>query len=146
MYIGKLNEILSGLSFCSRILGTDTVPDTLKNGNPLLGEQLFIDWRYLLEKSVELKITWQGKRNVNDVILYLGDDCTPSEIRVRDAKSGALLCKHTAETGGQINKRELKLAVEAETEGFSIEFDVYFSTKIMYFLCILLFLYINGLF
>ena len=67
MYIGKLNDRLSKLEFGCYILGTDTVPQMLANGNPLVSEQLFIDWRYLLEKSVELKIKWQGKRNINDV-------------------------------------------------------------------------------
>ena len=131
MYIGKLNDRLSKLNFGCYILGTDTVPDTLENGNPLVSEQLFIDWRYLLEKSVELKISWQGKRNINDVVLHLGDDCTPKAIKVRNIKDGALLCSHLAETGENINKRELILPVEAELEGFTLEFDTYFSSVVV---------------
>ena len=104
------------------------MPDTVANGNPLLSEVFSVDWRYLLEKSVEVKISWSGERNINDVVLHLGADCTPTEIRVRDANSGALLCTHSAETGGCIDKRELVLPVEAETEGFCIEFDTYFSS------------------
>ncbi len=131
MYIGKLNDRLSKLEFGCYILGTDTVPDMLENGDPLVSEQLFIDWRYLLEKSVELKISWQGKRNINDVVLRLGDDCTPKAVRVRNIKDGALLCSHLAETGENINKRELTLHVESELEGFTIEFDTYFSSVVV---------------
>lgn len=131
MYIGKLNDRLSDLNFGCYILGTDTVPDTRENGNPLVGEQLFIDWRYLLEKSVELKINWKGKRNINDVILHLGNDCTPRAVRVRNACNGALLCSHIAETGENIDKRELTLHVESETEGITIEFDTYFSSVVV---------------
>ena len=127
MYIGKLNDRLTDLAFCSRILGTDTTPITVANGNPLFSEVFSVDWRYIFEKSVEIKISWSGKRNINDVVLHLGADCTPTEIRVRDANSGALLCKHTAETGENIDKRELTLPVEAEIEGFCVEFDTYFS-------------------
>ena len=122
MYIGKLNDRLTDLAFCSRILGTDTTPITVANGNPLFSEVFSVDWRYIFEKSVEIKISWSGKRNINDVVLHLGADCTPTEIRVRDANSGALLCKHTAETGENIDKRELTLPVEPH-EARSLPFD-----------------------
>ncbi len=131
MYIGKLNDRLSALTLDAAFLGSDTVPEAKENGNPLLGETFLVHWQQLLDRSLALTVAWRGSVSVNDVVLRLGEKCTPRAVRIRDKRNGALLCSHLAETGECIRKRELVLPVEAELEGFVIEFDNDFSSVIL---------------
>ena len=125
MQVGVLNEILDPSFHYSRADGS--VPEARVQGNPLKGEELVIHWQQLMEKPLFLTVDLGKESFVSELVLKFGEAGTPHTVTVWDADKTRVLCRHCAETGENIAKKELPLVIDERVRGLVIELGVYFS-------------------
>ncbi|MBQ9778428.1 MAG: family 20 glycosylhydrolase [Clostridia bacterium] len=125
MKIGVLNDMMAATLRYYKADGS--VPEARVEGDPLKGEQLVIHWSQLREESLFFLVELEKKCFLSDLVLMLGDAGAPHTITVWDAARTRILCKHCAETGENISKKELALQIGEELSSFVIEWSCYFS-------------------
>jgi len=125
MKIGVLNDLLQPTLSYAKADGS--VPEAKIEGNPLLGEELVVNWRLLMEEPLFLTVDMGAECYLSDLVLSFGDAGRPHTVVVWNADKTRVLCRHAAETGENISKKELTLSIGERVRAVVVELDLYFS-------------------
>lgn len=127
MYIGCLNDKLKKIEYQVYKKDTQNVPVIREEGNPFFGEKLHIHWSQLLETGVDLHVCLEEGYFLNEVVLYLGERCKPTNLKIFTVdKENELFC-YSAETGKTIQDKVIILPIDLNLNRFVIEINVAFS-------------------
>lgn len=131
MFIGKLNPLLTPVSYTIVKKNTKKAPAFLEQGNPFLGQTLSIDWRELISSGIDLYVTLPAGYLVNDLVLRFAEGSSPSCVSVLSAGKKSTLYRYSGETGKAITEKEIVLPVNEELTQFVIEISAEFSDIIL---------------
>jgi len=131
MYIGKLNERLQNFQYSVYKMNTQTTPVFLEEGNPFLGETMFVSWKNLISSGVDLAFSFEKKYRINRIVVHLNEKSTPKSVRLFTKDKKVLIGEHLGETGLPVKSKEVVFSVEGDSCAFVLEFDSDFSSIVL---------------
>jgi len=107
MRIGKLNDLLSGISFEYTFTGSKLIPQTQLAGNPAKGETFALKWETVRDGGISLHFTLPKPAFVDRLAVTVGEKTALTSMELFLGEQP--LSRHTAETGKCITAKSVEL-------------------------------------
>ncbi len=120
MRIGKLNELLSPITFKVTLADRTAEVEPLKAGNPLCGEALRIEWGKVWNMGLDLRIALPQEAFLDRAVVRFGEETVLTNVTLLG--EGAL-ARHTAESGKFIADREITLEAAASCRELTLRME-----------------------
>ena len=120
MRIGKLNELLSPITFKVTLADRTTEVELLEAGNPLCGETLQVEWGKVWNMGLDLHITLPQEAFLDRAVVRFGEETVLTSLTLLG--EGAL-ARHTAESGKTITDREITLEAASSCRELTLRME-----------------------
>lgn len=126
MKIGKLNEFFEDISFSYHFAGTELIPATVENGNPLRDGLLQIKWDEIRDEELALEITLPQECFLDTVLLHFGPKTALNYAKLQQGDS--ILYTYACETENPRKRPLVRLEAGAMCKKFTLLLSCAFTS------------------